>query len=91
MRGSARADARREWRRSAVLRRDLRLGEDHKGFGQDAVILHRVGQGRCLHRGHHDVHVGDVHEHRDACRVLLINERPYVGHAKGTEHLFALR
>ena len=69
----------------------LRLDEDHQGFGQHAVIRHRVGHRLGLHRSHDGIHVGNVHEYRHPGRVLRVDERPDVGDPEGPEDLFALR
>ena len=66
--------------------RRLRLDEDHEGLGQHAVVGHRLARLRLLHGGHHDVHVGHVHQHPDAVRVLGVDERPDVRDSKGTKN-----
>jgi hypothetical protein len=45
--------------------RELRLDQKHQSLGQYAVILHRVGHRLVRHRGHNDVQVSNIHQHRD--------------------------
>jgi hypothetical protein len=66
------------------------FGEDHERLGQDAVEVHRAGHFGRLHRSHESVHVGNVHKDSYPLGVLLVDECPDVGDAKGANHLFAL-
>src|SRR6266516_3098950 len=85
--------ARRETSRSVLPGRGsgLCLDEDHEGFGQHAVVGHRLGRPLGLHRAHESVHVRNVHEHSNMSPVLRVDERPNVGDTEGPEELFALR
>jgi hypothetical protein len=76
---------------SCCSARELRLDQKHQSLGQYAVILHRVGHRLVLHRGHHDVQVSNVHQHRDLGAVLRVDEGPDVGDPERPEDLFALR
>src|SRR5262245_54386347 len=69
----------------------LRLDEDHERVGDDSVVLHRLGACRRLHRGHHRIHVGHVHENADARAIGGIDEGADVGHAERAEKLLPLR
>jgi DNA-binding NarL/FixJ family response regulator len=56
-----------------------------------AVVLHRVGHRRVLHSGHDHVQVSDIHQHRDLCAVLGVDEGPDVCDSERAEDLFTLR
>jgi hypothetical protein len=71
--------------------RVLRLDEDHQGLGQHAVVLHRLGSRRGLHRSREGFQVGHVHHQSDLGRVLRIDERPDVRNTERAEELLALR
>jgi hypothetical protein len=72
-------------------RSELSLDEDHEGFGQHAVVRHRLRRALGLHRAHERVHVGDVHQHSNTSPVLRVDERPDVGDTEGPEELVTLR
>ena len=49
------------------------------------------GRGRVLHCGHHDVQVSDIHQYRNLCAVLGVDERPDIRDSERAEELFPLR
>ena len=70
---------------------ELSLHEDHEGFGQDAVVLHRLRRPLSLHGGRESVHVGNVHEQCNVGRVLRVDERPDVGDTERPKEFFSPR
>src|SRR3954454_17694310 len=69
---------------------ELLLDEYHERLWQHAVVVHRLGHRRGLHSAHDGVHVGNVHEHRNAGSILWVHEGTDVRDAERAEHLFAL-
>ena len=63
-------------------RADLSLDEDNERFGQYAVLRHRLGRGRGLHRGLERIHVGHVHKQGNMGRVPRVDQRPDVSDAE---------
>src|SRR4051794_26914181 len=54
-------------------------------------MLHRLGSGGAVHRGHDRVEVRDIHDETDALGILGVDERPDVGDAERAEDLLPLR
>src|SRR3954453_6327832 len=72
-------------------RRNLFLHQKNQGLRQYAVVLHGVGHLLVLHSGHDHVQVSDIHQYRDLCAVLGVDERPDIRDSERAEDLFSLR
>ena len=66
------------------------LDKDHERLRQDSVVRHPLGGRLALHRGHDCVHVWYVHQPADTRRVLGVDEKADVRHAKRPEQLLTL-